>query len=64
MSNQNKSNLKIANDGFSGLSTANQNNTNKSSQKGFSGVISSNGSNNGTQASSSGNKPTNSNQKG
>lgn len=50
MGNQNRTNLTHINDGFSGLSKANQ--TNKSVERGFSGIASSNknngGSNNGS----------------
>lgn len=49
MGNQNRTNLTHTNDGFSGLSKANQ--TNKSVERDFSGVSSSNknnGSNNGS----------------
>ena len=55
MSKQNRTNLKSVIDGFSDISTANKNNSGKSSQRGFSGVASSN-SHNGSNNNSYNNK--------
>ena len=54
MKEQNKSkvNLQSINDGFSGITTANSNNSGKSTERGFSGVVSAN-SNSGSKNSSS-----------
>jgi len=48
MSNQNKTNLIHANDGFSGVSTANTQNIKNTQEKGFSGLTNANGQNPGS----------------
>lgn len=54
MSNQNKTNLTHANDGFSGVTTANK--SNKSIERGFSGVVSSNSKNSSKTGSANSNQ--------